>query len=46
MSLPADNRKFKAASRRELLKLLPLAALGAFAVPKFQEPLLKKELAF
>src|SRR5277367_1701326 len=46
MSLPADNRKFKAASRRELLKLLPLAALGAFAVPKFQEPLLKKGLAF
>jgi DMSO/TMAO reductase YedYZ molybdopterin-dependent catalytic subunit len=46
MSLPADNRKFKAASRRELLKLLPLAALGAFAVPKFQKPLLKQGLAF
>ena len=46
MALPADKRKFKAASRRELLKLLPLAALGAFAVPKLQEPLLKRGLAF
>jgi DMSO/TMAO reductase YedYZ molybdopterin-dependent catalytic subunit len=46
MALPTDKREFKAASRRELLKLLPLAALGAFAVPKFQEPLLKKGLAF
>src|SRR5271163_5179355 len=46
MALPTDKREFEAASRRELLALLPLAALGAFAVPKFQEPLLKKGLAF
>ncbi|MGD0183204.1 MAG: hypothetical protein ABSC15_25625, partial [Terriglobales bacterium] len=46
MALPTDKGEFKAGSRRELLKLLPLAALGAFAVPKFQEPLLKKGLAF
>jgi hypothetical protein len=46
MALPTDKGEFKAASRRELLKLLPLAALGAFAVPRFQEPLLKKGLAF
>ncbi len=46
MALSTDQRKSRSASRRELLKLLPLAALGAFAVPKFQEPLLKKGLAF
>src|ERR1700677_2780675 len=46
MALPTDKGEFKAASRRELLKLLPLAALGAFAVPKFQKPLLKQGLAF
>jgi DMSO/TMAO reductase YedYZ molybdopterin-dependent catalytic subunit len=46
MALPTDKRKCKAASRRELLKLLPLAALGAFAVPKLQEPLLKTGMAF
>src|ERR1700727_3029441 len=46
MALPTDKGEFKTASRRELLKLLPLAALGAFAVPKFQKPLLKKGLAF
>jgi len=39
-----DNRKFKGMQRRELLKLTPLLALGAFAIPKFQEPLLKAGL--
>jgi DMSO/TMAO reductase YedYZ molybdopterin-dependent catalytic subunit len=46
MALPTNKRKFNAASRRELLKLLPVAALGAFAVPQLRAPLLKKGLAF
>ena len=33
-------------SRRELIKLAPLLALGAFAIPSVQEVLLKKGLAF
>ena len=33
-------------NRRELLKLTPLLALGAFAVPKLQEPLIKAGLGF
>ena len=41
-----DKRKFKGIQRRELLKLTPLLAIGAFAVPKFQEPLLKAGLGF
>jgi DMSO/TMAO reductase YedYZ molybdopterin-dependent catalytic subunit len=41
-----ENRKFKSATRRELLKLTPLIALGAFAVPKLQKPLLKSGLGF
>lgn len=41
-----DKRRFKSAGRRELLKLLPVVALGAFAVPTLQEPLLKEGLAF
>jgi len=36
-----DSRKFKRVSRRELFKLTPVIALGAFAIPKFQAPLLK-----
>jgi DMSO/TMAO reductase YedYZ molybdopterin-dependent catalytic subunit len=35
-----DTRRFKRTSRRELLKLSPLAALAVFAIPKLQEPLL------
>lgn len=41
-----DEKKFRQVSRRELLKLTPLIALGAFAVPKWQETLLKKGLGF
>jgi DMSO/TMAO reductase YedYZ molybdopterin-dependent catalytic subunit len=41
-----SQRKFGQVSRRELLKLAPLMALGAFAIPALQEPLLKKGLAF
>jgi DMSO/TMAO reductase YedYZ molybdopterin-dependent catalytic subunit len=40
------EREFKKIKRRELLKLTPVLALGAFAIPKFQESLLKKGLAF
>jgi len=41
-----DRRKFKSMNRRELLKLTPVLALGAFAIPKIQEPLLKAGLGF
>lgn len=33
-------------NRRELLKLVPLVALGAFALPRLQEPLLTEGLHF
>jgi DMSO/TMAO reductase YedYZ molybdopterin-dependent catalytic subunit len=35
-----DRRKFKNLSRRELLKLAPVAALGAFTIPRLRDPLL------
>jgi DMSO/TMAO reductase YedYZ molybdopterin-dependent catalytic subunit len=41
-----DERKFARMSRRELLKVAPVLALGAFAVPGLQEFLLKKGLGF
>jgi DMSO/TMAO reductase YedYZ molybdopterin-dependent catalytic subunit len=41
-----SEKKFKQINRRELLKLTPILALGAFAIPGWQEPLLKKGLAF
>jgi DMSO/TMAO reductase YedYZ molybdopterin-dependent catalytic subunit len=41
-----DEKTFKRVSRRELLKLAPVLALGAFAIPSFQEGLLKKGLKF
>ncbi len=46
MSSRTDNRKFKSSNRRELLKLAPVVALGAFAVPKLRMPLLKAGLGF
>src|SRR2546421_12130431 len=46
MKSATDDRKFKAINRRELLKLSPVLALGAFAIPKLQKPLLKTGLAF
>lgn len=46
MSPSLDSRRFKKISRRELLKLTPMLALGAFAVPRLQEPLLKAGLGF
>jgi DMSO/TMAO reductase YedYZ molybdopterin-dependent catalytic subunit len=41
-----DENKFRQNSRRELLKLTPVLALGAFAIPSLQEGLLKKGLGF
>jgi DMSO/TMAO reductase YedYZ molybdopterin-dependent catalytic subunit len=41
-----DGRKFASVSRRELLKVAPVLVLGAFAIPAFQEGLLKRGLAF
>src|ERR1700677_2683478 len=41
-----DSRTYKTISRRELLKLTPVIALGAFAIPQLQKPLLKKGLGF
>lgn len=40
------GRKFKSVTRRELLKLTPVIALGAFAIPKLRMPLLKAGLGF
>jgi DMSO/TMAO reductase YedYZ molybdopterin-dependent catalytic subunit len=41
-----EKRKFKGVTRRELLKLTPVVALSAFAVPALQKPLLKAGLGF
>jgi DMSO/TMAO reductase YedYZ molybdopterin-dependent catalytic subunit len=46
MSSRTDSRKFKTIDRRELLKLTPVVALGALAIPKLQAPLLKAGLGF
>lgn len=39
-----DRRAFRKMSRRELFKLAPVAALGAFAIPALRTPLLKSGL--
>ena len=41
-----DARKFGKLNRRELLKLTPVIALGAFAISKLQKPLLEAGLGF
>ncbi len=41
-----SERHFSSLNRRELLKVAPVLALGAFAIPSLQESLLKKGLAF
>ena len=46
MNSRTDSRKFNRINRRELLKLTPVLALGAFAIPKLQMPLLKAGLGF
>ena len=40
---PAERKRM---NRRELLKLVPVVALGAFAIPKLREPLLNDGLHF
>jgi DMSO/TMAO reductase YedYZ molybdopterin-dependent catalytic subunit len=40
---PSDRKRM---NRRELLKLAPIVALGAFAIPKLQGPLLMEGLHF
>ena len=44
--LQMDEKKLRQVSRRELLKLAPVLALGAFTIPKWQKGLLKKGLGF
>jgi len=44
--LRMDERRLAQVSRRELLKVAPVLVLGAFAIPRFQESLLKKGLGF
>jgi DMSO/TMAO reductase YedYZ molybdopterin-dependent catalytic subunit len=39
-----NEHRFSQVTRRELFKVLPVIALGAFAIPTFQESLLKKGL--
>jgi DMSO/TMAO reductase YedYZ molybdopterin-dependent catalytic subunit len=46
MSRRIDPAGFNRKSRRELLKVAPVAALGAFAIPKVQEKLLGWGLGF
>jgi DMSO/TMAO reductase YedYZ molybdopterin-dependent catalytic subunit len=46
MDTPIKKTQFKRVTRRELLKLAPVAALGAFAIPPLQTPLLKAGLGF
>lgn len=41
-----SERKFASVSRRELIKVAPVLLLGAFAIPKVQESLLKTGLGF
>ncbi len=46
MKTGLNNRQFKSMNRRELLKIAPVVALGAFAIPKVQKLLLKAGLGF
>ena len=46
VSPKVSQRRFRQMSRRELLKLTPVIALGAFAIPALREPLLKQGLRF
>lgn len=46
MPSSVSRRKFASMNRRELLKLTPVLALGAFAIPPFQKSLLKAGLGF
>lgn len=41
-----SEARFKSLKRRELLKLVPILAVGAFAIPKLQNPLLGAGIRF
>ncbi|MBA3296845.1 MAG: molybdopterin-dependent oxidoreductase [Acidobacteria bacterium] len=43
---PPDSRSFSRVSRRELLKLTPVLAVGAFALPSLQSALLNRGIQF
>jgi len=46
LELKMNEGRFRQVSRRELLKIAPVVALGAFAIPSLRAPLLKKGIAF
>ena len=46
MAEQKNTKTFKSMNRRELFKVAPVLALGAFATPKLREPLLEEGLAF
>jgi DMSO/TMAO reductase YedYZ molybdopterin-dependent catalytic subunit len=46
METRIDSRRFKKLNRRELLKLAPVLAVGAFAIPPVQKSLLKTGVGF
>jgi DMSO/TMAO reductase YedYZ molybdopterin-dependent catalytic subunit len=46
MHAPMTERRFSQVSRRELLKVAPVLALGAFAIPRLRDSLLRKGLGF
>jgi DMSO/TMAO reductase YedYZ molybdopterin-dependent catalytic subunit len=43
---PKDERELRSRGRRELMKLAPVLALGAFAAPKLRIPLLEEGVRF
>jgi len=43
---PMTERRFSQVTRRELLKVAPVLALGAFAIPRLRDSLLRKGLGF
>jgi len=45
LDLKMNEGKFRQVSRRQLLKIAPVVALGAFAIPSLREPLLKRGIA-
>jgi DMSO/TMAO reductase YedYZ molybdopterin-dependent catalytic subunit len=46
MNSRIESRNFRSMNRRELLKLAPVVALGAFTIPNLRTPLLKAGLGF
>jgi DMSO/TMAO reductase YedYZ molybdopterin-dependent catalytic subunit len=46
LDLKMNEGQFRQRTRRELLKIAPVVALGAFAIPGLRQPLLKKGIGF